>query len=206
MSSDGAHLDGRGDRATGCRCNALVPGDARIEKPADGFDWSEGPVWRRTGGYWLFSAVPGRAIYRSQDGVGLTFNAQDALVDRSNRDLYFTDPPFGLSGLNSDPAKELPPNGVYRITPRGDLTLLTPERGCPNGIVFSPDEETLYVSNADSKRPIWMAYDVASEGGIARRVLFDATLLAQRGRTGAPDGMKVDRQANRRPGPGRWLW
>ncbi|MBV8607704.1 MAG: SMP-30/gluconolactonase/LRE family protein, partial [Singulisphaera sp.] len=43
---------------------------------------------------------------------GKRFNSPNDAVFKSNGDLYFTDPPFGLRGLNEDPKKELPFNGV----------------------------------------------------------------------------------------------
>lgn len=52
--------------------DALVPRDARIEVLAEGFRWSEGPVWRKSGGYLLFTDVPGNTIYRWKEGEGLT--------------------------------------------------------------------------------------------------------------------------------------
>lgn len=42
----------------------LVSPDAVIEKLADGFTWSEGPVWIADGGYLLFSDVPQNRIHR----------------------------------------------------------------------------------------------------------------------------------------------
>ncbi len=111
--------------------------------------------------------------------------------------LYFTDPPFGLRGLNGSPVKELPHSGVYRLARDGTLTLLTSELDFPNGIAFAPDGRTLYVSNADAKRPIWMAYDVTADGTIARgRVFFDAAHLVREGRAGVPDGLRVDQDSN----------
>ena len=128
---------------------------------------------------------------------GKRFNSPNDLVFRSNGDLYFTDPPYGLAGQDSDPAKEIPFNGVYRVTPAGEVTLLTRELTRPNGIAFSPDERTLYVANSDADRAVWMAYDVKDDGTIANgRVLFDATPLAKQGKPGLPDGMKVDRAGN----------
>ena len=38
--------------------DALIAPDARLEKLADGFTWTEGPVWVRNGGYLLFSDMP----------------------------------------------------------------------------------------------------------------------------------------------------
>ncbi|NUQ19374.1 MAG: SMP-30/gluconolactonase/LRE family protein [Gemmatimonadaceae bacterium] len=128
---------------------------------------------------------------------GKRFNSPNDLVFRSNGDLYFTDPPYGLAGQDSDPAKELPFNGVYRVTPGGEVTLLTKELTRPNGIAFSPDERTLYVANSDPAHAVWMAYDVAADGTIGNgRVLFDATPLAKQGKPGLPDGMRVDRAGN----------
>ena len=42
----------------------LIAPDARIEKLAEGFTWSEGPVWIADGGYLLFSDVPQNRIHR----------------------------------------------------------------------------------------------------------------------------------------------
>jgi len=52
--------------------DALIPASATIEKVAEGFRWSEGPVWRKSGGYLLFSDIPSNTIYRWKDGEGLS--------------------------------------------------------------------------------------------------------------------------------------
>lgn len=123
-------------------------------------------------------------------------NSPNDLVFKSNGDLYFTDPPFGLPNAFDDPNKELDFSGVYRLSTDGKLTLLIREIKAPNGIAFSPDEKTLYVSNADPNRAVWMAYDVRDDGTLAKgRVFFDATAWT-RTKKGAPDGMKVDRAGN----------
>src|SRR6185436_8856342 len=75
--------------------------------------------------------------------MGKRLNSPNDLVFKSNGDLYFTDPPYGLPGDVGDPknpAKELDFQGVYRLTPRGQLTLLTKEMTRPNGIALAPDE------------------------------------------------------------------
>jgi len=48
----------------------IVPSDAKIEVLADGFDWSEGPVWISEGEYLLFSDIPPNAIYKWKEGEG----------------------------------------------------------------------------------------------------------------------------------------
>jgi gluconolactonase len=127
---------------------------------------------------------------------GRRINSPNDLVFRSNGDLYFTDPPFGLPASYHDPAKELPFQGVYRLRPDGTLTLLSSELSAPNGIAFSPDERTLYVSNADAHRLVWMAFEVMPDGTLGpSRVFFDGT-TAFAGRPGTADGLKVDLDGN----------
>lgn len=128
---------------------------------------------------------------------GHRLNSPNDLIYRSSGDLYFTDPPYGLEGINDSPHKELPFNGVYRLRPDGSLTLLTDELSFPNGIAFSPDESTLYVALSDPDRPVIMAYDVRPDGTLAgSRVFFDASDLAASGKRGLPDGLTVDRAGN----------
>lgn len=50
----------------------LVPADATIEVLASGFEWSEGPVWVKDGGFLLFSDVPTNTVYRWKEGEGLS--------------------------------------------------------------------------------------------------------------------------------------
>lgn len=125
---------------------------------------------------------------------GKRLNSPNDLVFKSNGDLYFTDPPFGLPRTFDDPKRELDFCGVYRVSKDGKLTLLTKEVQAPNGIAFSPDEKTLYV--ADSKRALWFAFPVNVDGTLGKgRVLFDGTEVS-RGRPGVADSMKIDVQGN----------
>ena len=53
------------------RFDALVPADARIEKLADGYVFTEGPVWDRAASRLLFSDVRGNGVYQwSEAGRG----------------------------------------------------------------------------------------------------------------------------------------
>lgn len=123
-------------------------------------------------------------------------NSPNDLVFSATGDLYFTDPPFGLPGTFDDPGKELSFSGVYRLAPDGRLTLLTRELDAPNGLAFSPDGRTLYVSNADAAHAVWMAFPVRSDGTLAAgRIFFDATSWVRPG-SGNPDGLKVDAGGN----------
>lgn len=235
----------------------LIPADAKIEILANGFEWSEGPVWVPDGDYLLFSDIPRNSVFKwsaadsiqlylkpagftseqqregeegsnglllSPDGKlvlcqhgdrrvavmdapldqpapdfitlagqfeGQRLNSPNDAVYRSNGDLYFTDPPYGLEEGEEDPEKELDFQGVYVLKKDGTLVLLTEELSRPNGIGFSPDEKTLYVANSDPERAIWMAYDLLPDGTLGEgRVFFDVTNLAGQEK-GLPDGLKV---------------
>lgn len=125
---------------------------------------------------------------------GKRLNSPNDLVIKSNGEIYFTDPPYGLPKGAEDPARELDFQGVYRLSPDGRLTLLTRELSRPNGLAFSPDERTLYVANSDPARAIVMAYPVNDDGSLGTgRIFFDATPAAQQKKPGLPDGMKVSR-------------
>src|SRR5258707_5800468 len=52
--------------------DALVPPGATIDVLAEGFDWSEGPVWRKSGGYLLFSDIPKNTINKWRQGSGIS--------------------------------------------------------------------------------------------------------------------------------------
>ncbi len=132
---------------------------------------------------------------------GKRLNSPNDLVYKKDGSLYFTDPPYGLrTQSDQDPDKQLKVNGVYRIPDatnrapgsqpdNSKLQLIISDLPRPNGIAFSPDNETLYVSNSEPKK-LWMRYRVNSDGSVAHgTVLYDATSDK---RIGGPDGIKVD--------------
>jgi gluconolactonase len=127
---------------------------------------------------------------------GRRLNSPNDAAFRANGDLYFTDPPYGLPKNWDDPRRELDFCGVYRLTPSGELTLLTRELSRPNGIAFSPDGRTLYVANSDPKRAVWMSFAVKEDGTVdTGKVFKDVTEMVGKHK-GLPDGMKVDAQGN----------
>jgi gluconolactonase len=129
--------------------------------------------------------------------MGKRLNSPNDIAIKSNGDIYFTDPPYGLEKNWDDPARELDFCGIYRIGAKDHkLTLLYKDMTRPNGIAFSPDEKTLYVANSDPKIAIWMAFDVKTDGTLGKgRVFYDATPWVAT-KLGLPDGMKVDVDGN----------
>jgi gluconolactonase len=136
---------------------------------------------------------------------GKRLNSPNDLVYKSDGSLYFTDPPYGLrTQADTDPAKELTVNGVYRIPAaidqkagappqRDKLQLVIKDLPRPNGIAFSPGEKFLYVSNGEPQKT-WVRYEVKPDGTVGHgTVIGDATADK---RIGGPDGIKVDRAGN----------
>ena len=107
--------------------------------------------------------------------------------------LYFTDPPYGLEGLEESPLRELDFNGIYRLGPNGELQLLNADQTRPNGIALSPDDLTLYVANSDENQMVWYEYDILERGLSEPRIFYDVT---DHPGTGVPDGMTVDLAGN----------
>ena len=127
------------------------------------------------------------------DFEGKKLNAPNDLVYRSDGSLYFTDPPYGLPKGDDDPAKELPFNGVFKLS-NGTLQVLVKDMTRPNGLAFSPDEKTLYVANSDENYRMWMRFDVNADGTLRNGRIF-ADVSAER-EDGLPDGMKIDALGN----------
>ena len=127
---------------------------------------------------------------------GQRFSSPNDLAIHANGDIYFTDPPYGLAKRYDDPENDLDYAGVFRLDKSGKVTLLTKSIAWPNGIAFSPDYKTLYVSQSDKQAAIWYAFDVGEDGTLSEeRIFFDATKFV-RDRPHAPDGLKVDEEGN----------
>jgi gluconolactonase len=54
------------------RFDELIPPGAKLEKLAEGFEWSEGPVWIKDDGYLLFSDIPNNAVMKWKEGEGIS--------------------------------------------------------------------------------------------------------------------------------------
>jgi gluconolactonase len=136
--------------------------------------------------------VDGKFVTLADRYAGKRLNSPNDLAIRSNGDVYFTDPPYGLPKHSEDPGRELNFQGVYRLRPKGELTLLTKELQRPNGLAFSPDERTLYVANSEPERAVLMAFPVRPDGSLGDgKVFFDVTAAVSKSRPGLPDGLKV---------------
>ncbi len=127
---------------------------------------------------------------------GKRFNSPNDATFRSNGDLFFTDPPYGLEGYVDDPGKELPYQGVFKLA-NGRVDLLTDTITRPNGIALINQEKTLLVANSDGPKAFWYLYDLGINDSLTNpRLLMDARPYQGEGVKGGPDGLKVDAQGN----------
>jgi gluconolactonase len=115
---------------------------------------------------------------------GKRFNRPDDIICKSDGSLWFSD-----SGLRVPlDQREIASSSVYRIATDGSISRIA-DFECPNGLAFSPDERTLYVSNT-----MWSQYIEALEldanGAVTGRRRFIE--MPSRGADGVPDGLKVD--------------
>jgi len=129
---------------------------------------------------------------------GKELNSPNDIVVRSDGSVYFTDPLYGRHdapyGVGREP--ELGFQGVFRIPPGGGaIELLADDYDQPNGLCFSPDEQTLYVN--DSGKMELRRYAVSADGSLSGgEVILDGIVDPERYPGGICDGMKCDEHGN----------
>jgi gluconolactonase len=131
---------------------------------------------------------------------GKRFNSPNDVVIGPDKAIYFTDPTLDLP---KGEKQEIPFQGVYRLSDRGEVRLLTKDLSQPNGLAFSPDGKKLYVDDSDQRNI--RVYDFHADGTVSNGRIFGGE--AGRGK-GVPDGMKVDERGYLYvTGPeGIWVW
>ena len=129
---------------------------------------------------------------------GKRFNSPNDLTVKGDGTLWFTDPPYGLTqpdqGYGGSP--EQPGSYVYCFNPATE-EILAPVRDMvrPNGLIFSPDEARLYVSdsaafNLPGGPHHIRVYDVVSNAQVENGCVFAII------KPGQPDGLGIDVQGN----------
>jgi gluconolactonase len=144
----------------------LVPEGARIEKLADGFRFTEGPVWNSEG-FLLFSDIPANQIKKWSPGGGVT---------------TFREPSGNSNGLTYDRQRRLiacehSTRRVTRTDPDGAITVLA-ERydgkrlNSPNDAVVKSDGSIYFTDPPYGIRPeqselgFYGVYRIAPDGNL----------------------------------------
>ena len=118
---------------------------------------------------------------------GKKLNSPNDVIVGPDGALYFTDPTLDLVAGEK---QEIPFQGVYRLDPKGEVTLLTKDLTQPNGLAFSPDGKLFYIDDSE-KRNI-RVYDVAADHTLTNGRIFGEEPGEKD--DGVPDGMKVDKK------------
>ncbi|MGH8209280.1 MAG: SMP-30/gluconolactonase/LRE family protein [Steroidobacteraceae bacterium] len=136
---------------------------------------------------------------------GKRLNSPNDIAVAADGAIWFTDPIFGLlmpsQGSLADP--ELDHRSVYRLDPATEELRRMADFEQPNGLFFSPDGRTLYVSDTalslneipgpqTGRTHEIQAFDVAADGSLFCRRFFCHT------DHGYPDGFVVDGRG--------WVW
>jgi gluconolactonase len=112
-----------------------------------GILWAAQGTMNETGGLFQMSA---EAPYKSElvtgNFYGRQFNSINDVVVANDGSFWFTDPIYAYKqGIRPKPQL---PNQVYRYDPSTkDVRVIADGFGRPNGISFSPDEKTAYISD-----------------------------------------------------------
>jgi gluconolactonase len=139
-----------------------------------------------------------RSVEREIDGIPHTLvdhfgehrlNSPNDVVVASDGAIWFTDPPYGIFEAREGHPGEMEYGGcyVFRLDTNGTLTPVITDRERPNGLAFSPDERTLYVSDTQVGDGNIHAYDADVAAGTAT----NGRVFAEP-RPGASDGFRVD--------------
>jgi gluconolactonase len=124
----------------------LLPRDARIEKLAGGFEFTEGPVWVAEGGYLLFSDPNTNMIYRwSQDGQVSVYRAKSGYTGVDIGDYH--QPGSNGLALDREGRVTIDQHGnrrVIRVERTGAVTVLADRYqgkrlNSPNDLVYRSD-------------------------------------------------------------------
>ncbi|MEO8746576.1 MAG: SMP-30/gluconolactonase/LRE family protein [Rhodanobacter sp.] len=148
-----------------------------------------------------------RCLYRTElDGkvtklvdrhAGKRLNAPNDVTVKSDGTIWFSDPLYGIQrdyegGIQES---EQPP-ALYRFDPAsGKITIAAGDFDGPNGVVFSPDESRLYVSETgdmtkENPRQYIRAFDVDAKGKLHGGDIFHKV------EPGFADGMCMDTEGN----------
>jgi gluconolactonase len=124
-------------------------------------------------------ALDGKRAVLADRFEGKRFNSPNDMAVKRDGTIWFSDPTFGLGDRKS----ELGFTGVFKFDPKtGAVTLLNRTLDKPNGIAFSLDEQTVYISASGRVT----AFPISADGTLGEGKDFGA----------GNDGLKVDAFGN----------
>ena len=124
-----------------------------------------------------------RQVLAEHAPTGQSLNAPNDLTIRRDGNIYFSDTTWG-----SRPGTHAP-TAIYRLAPDGTLSVAF-QADMPNGVVLSPDGNTLYVGS-DAQDRLWRL-PVAADGSVGNPEPFGLAASNPQARLHVPDGLCVD--------------
>ena len=136
----------------------------------------------------------GKTTVLADNFEGKRFNSPNDVAVHANGTLWFTDPPWGLTGPH-----EIPGHWVYKLDPEtGNIEVILKSLAMPNGIAFSPDCGRIYIADTGGSvrhpdpafyklPPSIQCHEVSEDGKFGKKLFhIDA----------GSDGMAVDVKGN----------
>ena len=111
---------------------------------------------------------------------GKKLNSPSDVTVRHDGHVYFTDPAFA----GAIDRRDLSFNGVFHVTPKGEIEAIARWQTRPNGIALSADGKKLFVTDAD--RHAVVVFDLDSKGAAANPRDFITQI------EGVPAGLRLD--------------
>ncbi len=135
----------------------------------------------------LWSITPDKDItVLIEEFGGKLLNGPNDLWIHPGGAIYFTDPHYKRGYWDRDPETQLEGQHVYFMkSPDAEPTPVATDLTQPNGIIGTPDGDTLYVADIGANKTF--AYDIAEKGELKNKRLFCEM---------GSDGMTIDEKGN----------
>jgi gluconolactonase len=141
--------------------------------------------------------LDGRVTRLVESHAGRRLNAPNDVTVKSDGSIWFTDPLYGIQNdYEGGRQRSEQPPALYRFDPKSeDIRVAADDFDGPNGLVFSPDEKRLYVSETgdqttNAPKQYIRCFDVQDDGNLRGGAIFHKV------EPGYADGLAMDEDGN----------